>query len=115
MQSKKAFIIGAIFLLVGLGIVGASVQSLVAGPSSAVKCNNRVMEPGDRCEIRSSGHSTTHSYSEMKNDKNSIVAPVVGMIFGGIVLLIGGAVLRSALRERRNQQRALERRRLSDN
>jgi hypothetical protein len=113
-ESKKAFVVGAIFLLVGLGIVGASVQSLVAGPSSAVMCNNRVMQPGDRCEIRSNGSSTTHSYSEMKSDKNSIVAPVVGMIFGGIVLLIGGAAVRSGLRERRDLQRAREQRRPSD-
>ncbi|MBW0019202.1 MAG: hypothetical protein JO236_16870 [Mycobacterium sp.] len=100
-KNVGVLVLGGVLLLVGLGIIGASVQSLVAGPNSAVKCHNEVMSPGDYCQITSNGSTTSKSYTEMKNEKKGIGAPVAGMVLGGIVGALGAYVLWGAYRTRR--------------
>jgi hypothetical protein len=94
-------VIGLILAVAGVAIIGFSVQSMVAGPSSAVKCHGEVMGPGDSCDITSNGSTTTKSYSELKSEKNSIVAPVAGIVIGSLPLVLGGVILLGAYRQRR--------------
>jgi hypothetical protein len=100
-KNVAGLVVGLIILLAGVGIAGASVQSLVYGPSSAVKCNNEVMNPGDSCKVTTNGSSTYKSYDELKSAKKSIVAPVAGIVFGSLLLLWGGFILWGAYRARR--------------
>jgi hypothetical protein len=89
-------VFGVILALAGLGLIGASVQSLISGPSSAVECHGEVMSTYDYCDITTNGSTVRKSYSELKDEKKSIVAPVAGIVFGTLVLLLGGGVLRAA-------------------
>jgi hypothetical protein len=92
-KGGAGLVVGLIILLAGLGIAGAGLQSLVYGPSSPVKCHNEVMSPGESCEVRSGNGSTTRqSYDELKNAKKSIVAPVAGIVFGGLLFIWGGYI-----------------------
>jgi hypothetical protein len=93
MKNGVALVVGLIIFLAGLGIVGASVQSLGYGPGSAVKCNNKVMSPGESCELTSNGFTTRKSYDELKNAKKIIAAPVAGIVVGGVVLIWGGYIV----------------------
>lgn len=98
---RTRIVFGAILLLFGLGIVGASAQSLVFGPSSAVMCKNEVMHPGERCHFSGSGGTTTKSYSQMKDEKNRITAPVAGIVVGAIVVCLAGIAFWGAYRDTR--------------
>jgi hypothetical protein len=86
---RAPLVIGLILAVAGVAFIGFSVQSMVFGPSSAVKCHGEVMSPGDSCEMTSNGSTTTKSYSELKSAKNSIVAPVTGIVIGSLLLLWG--------------------------
>jgi hypothetical protein len=100
-KNVGALALGVLLLLAGIGFIGASVQSLIAGPNSEVKCHNEVMHPGERCVIRRHGARITKSYNQMLEEKNNNVAPIAGFIVGGVVLVAGGAFLWAAYRKRR--------------
>jgi hypothetical protein len=100
-KNVGALALGVLLLLAGIGFVGASVQSVAAGPNSVVKCHNEVMHPGDRCVMRRHGARITKSYNQMQEEKNSNMAPIAGFIVGGVVLVAGGAFLWAAYRKNR--------------
>jgi xanthine/uracil permease len=100
-RSRAPLVVGLIIAVIGVVIIGVSVQSLVASPSSDVKCNGEVMNTGDSCKTTTNGSTSTKSYGEMKSEKKSIVVPVIGIAFGSLLAVWAGVILFSAYRPRR--------------
>jgi hypothetical protein len=103
-SDRTPLVIGLILAVAGAAIIGFGVQSMVFGASSAVECSNgEVIGPGEGCKFtnRQGGSTTTRSYSELKREKKSIVAPVAGIVIGSLLLLWGGVILLGAYPQRR--------------
>ena len=103
MKSPARVIAAAVLLLVvGFGAVGFSVHRFVAGPSKDVTCGGEVMRQGDLCkETRNGSTVDTKSYSEEKTAQESLGGPVVALVVGIVLLLVGVLRLRPMWRRRR--------------
>jgi hypothetical protein len=87
----------AIGVIAGLGML---VFGALALADSAVKCGDKVMQPGDTCVTTRRGATTERTYDEQGAQNRRI-----GLIMtagGPVVALVSGAFLVGAVRKRRS-------------
>ncbi len=105
-DSLLLYVVVAGFLVLGIVLLYQGYASVRGNPHPT--CEGRPMSPGDYCQSKTGSGSVlgTHSYNEMVHGGatfGNIAEMVIGVGIIAIVLLLGFALLRAAMRRSRRQ------------
>ncbi len=104
--AMKVFMV-VLFLALGPGLFFYGAHTLIAGPGSEVRCGGEVMHDGQVCRETSHGSTVGRSYTEQRDEQNSFMNrfgyPIVALILGSVVLLVGGRVFWLSAQRRRGR------------